>query len=50
MAGAPVADFRYYDALYSERYMDYTGENDEVSQPHWANTSMIRIVENCKIF
>ena len=41
VAGAPIADFRFYDAMYSERYMGWTGEKDEILEPHWVNCSMI---------
>ncbi|CAG5099345.1 Oidioi.mRNA.OKI2018_I69.XSR.g16466.t1.cds [Oikopleura dioica] len=48
VAVAPLADWRFYDAMYAERYMDYTGEADEIMQPHWKNASMIErpILEN----
>ena len=32
VAVAPLADWRFYDAMYAERYMDYTGETDELLQ------------------
>jgi len=48
VAVAPLADWRFYDAMYAERYMDYTGVTDEILQPHWKNASMIErpILEN----
>jgi hypothetical protein len=48
VAVAPLADWRFYDAMYAERYMDYTGETDEILLPHWKNASMIErpILEN----
>ena len=30
-----------YDAMYTERYMDYRGEENEIGQKHWFNSSMI---------
>lgn len=41
VAVAPLADWRYYDAMYAERYMDYTGVENEELQMHWVNASMI---------
>lgn len=41
VAVAPLADWRYYDAMYAERYMDYTGDDDELTQMSWVNASMI---------
>jgi len=42
VAVAPLADWRFYDAMYAERYMGFTGvENELINDPHWANSSMI---------
>lgn len=48
VAVAPLADRRFYDAMHAERYMDFTGEPDEILSPHWKNCSMIDrpILEN----
>ena len=42
VAVAPLADWRFYDAMYAERYMGFTGvENELINDPHWKNSSMI---------
>ena len=42
VAVAPLADWRFYDAMYAERYMGFTGETNElINDPHWKNSSMI---------
>jgi len=48
VAVAPLADWRYYDAMYAERYMDYRGIDGEQQEMHWKNASMIErpILEN----
>ena len=42
VAVAPVGDWRFYDAMYAERYMDFQGVEKELLQPHWVNQSMIQ--------
>ena len=48
VAVAPLADWRYYDAMYAERYMGYEGNENEHLEHHWVNASMIErpIIEN----
>ena len=41
VAVAPLADWRYYDAMYAERYMGFEGTTDFIYEPHWVNASMI---------
>ena len=42
VAVAPLADWRFYDAMYAERYMGFTGKDNElITDPHWKNSSMI---------
>ncbi|HLV42944.1 MAG TPA: DPP IV N-terminal domain-containing protein [Brumimicrobium sp.] len=44
VAGGPVTDWKYYEAMYGERYMDTPQENEE----GYAKTSLINQAENLK--
>lgn len=44
VAGGPVLDWKYYEAMYGERYMDTPQENPE----GYAATSMVNKVKNLK--
>ena len=44
VAGGPVIDWKWYEAMYGERYMDSPEENPE----GYAATSLINQVENLK--
>ena len=41
VAVAPGGDQRMYDAMYTERYMDYRGVENEIGEKHWFNSSMV---------
>ena len=42
MAGGPVIDWKYYEVMYGERYMDRPKENPE----GYANSSLIKNAKN----
>ncbi|WP_107039240.1 S9 family peptidase [Brumimicrobium mesophilum] len=44
VAGGPVTDWKYYEAMYGERYMDTPDENKE----GYANSSLLNQAENLK--